>query len=185
MDDIRIVELYFERDELALSETAKKYGRYCHTIAYNILCSDPDAEECVNDTYLRAWNAIPPHKPNRLSAFLGKITRNLALNRYARDHAQKRGNGTEVALDELAEVLADPNAEAACEDSSFLQDALNRFLEDLPADARIMFVRRYFYLCSIAQIAQGMKTSENRVKVSLHRTREKLKVYLEKEGILL
>lgn len=185
MEDARIVEMYFDRNETAIEETQKKYGRYCHYIAYNILHSDPDAEECVNDTYLRAWEAMPPHKPGRLSVFLGKITRNLALNRYAYDHAKKRSDGIDVALDEIAEVLADPESETDEEESLRLRDALNSFMETLPEDTRVIFVRRYWYMCRVAQIAADLGTSENRVKVTLHRTREKLKAYLEKEGIVL
>lgn len=185
MEDARIVEMYFDRNETAIEETQKKYGRYCHYIAYNILHSDPDAEECVNDTYLRAWEAMPPHKPGRLSVFLGKITRNLALNRYAYDHAKKRGDGIDVALDEIAEVLADPESETDEEESLRLREALNSFMETLPEDTRVIFVRRYWYMCRVAQIAADLGTTENRVKVTLHRTREKLKAYLEKEGIAL
>jgi RNA polymerase sigma-70 factor (ECF subfamily) len=183
MEDERIVEMYFERNESAIAETQKKYGRYCHAIARRILCSDQDSEECVNDTYLRAWEAIPPHKPTKLSVFLGKIVRNLALNRYAHNHAQKRFDGVEVALDELAEVLADPESEADDIQITSLREVLNGFLATLPADARIIFLRRYWYFCPIKDIAEGMGIGESRVKVTLHRTRAKLKEYLIKEGI--
>ena len=108
MEDGRIVELYWERDETAIAETQKRYGRYCHSIAYNVLHSDEDAEECVNDTYVRAWNSMPPQRPSRLAAFLGRITRNLALDRYLFDHAQKRARSTELILDELEECIPDP-----------------------------------------------------------------------------
>lgn len=185
MDDLQIIELYFERSEKAISETEKKHGRYCMSIANRILRSDQDAEECVNDTYLRAWNAIPPARPTHLRAFLGRITRNLALNRYATLHAEKRGNGAELALEELAEVLADPDSEIDRVETDALRESINRFLGSLPRDTRIMFVRRYFYLLPIAEIADGLGTNENRVKVTLHRTREKLRAYLEKEGIVL
>ncbi len=185
MEDQRIVALYFERNEQALTETANQYGRYCHSIALNILCSEPDAEECVNDTYLRAWNAIPPHRPQKLSCFLGKITRNLALNRYAACHAQKRDGGTEIALEELAEVLADPDSEVDQTDSTELKAALHRFLAGLTPSARVIFLQRYWYFCSVSQISRNLGISENRVKVSLHRSRERLRTYLEKEGISL
>ena len=183
MEDERIVEMYFERNESAIAETQKKYGRYCYAIAKRILLSEQDSEECVNDTYLRTWEAIPPHKPAKLSAFLGKIVRNLALNRYAHNHAQKRMEGVDVALDELAEVLADPESEADDGQSSVLQEALDSFLSTLPADTRIMFLRRYWYFCSVKEIAESMGIGESRVKVTLHRTRAKLKEYLIKEGI--
>ncbi|MBQ8408511.1 MAG: sigma-70 family RNA polymerase sigma factor [Clostridia bacterium] len=185
MEDARIVEMYFERNETAIEETQKKYGRYCHYIAYNILYSDPDAEECVNDTYLRAWEAMPPHRPSKLATFLGKITRNLALNRYAYEHAKKRGDGVDVALDELAEVLADPESETGEDEILGLRELLNAFMETLTEDARVIFVRRYWYMCRVAQIAKDLGLTESRVKVTLHRTREKLKAYLEKEGVTL
>ena len=183
MEDARIIELYFERDENAIKETETKYGGYCHHIAYNILHSELDAEECVNDTCLRAWNAIPPQRPTKLSVFLGKITRNLALSRYRYDHAQKREHSLDVALDELAEVLPDPESEASEEGDGGLGDALNRFMETLPRETRIVFVRRYWYMCRISDIAASLGMSESRVKVTLHRTREKLRAYLKKEGI--
>lgn len=185
VDDKRIVELYFERDESAISETAQKYGRYCHSIAYHILNSDQDAEECVNDTYLRAWDAIPPHKPSRLSTFLGKITRNLALNRYAYDHAQKRGDGVAVAIDELADVLCDPESEEWGADDGVIGDAINGFLATLDEQTRRIFVRRYWYVSPIKEIARDMGLGESRVKVTLHRTRGKLKFYLESRGIMI
>ena len=144
MDDLQIIELYFNRSEEAISETAKKYGTYCYVIANNILHSEPDAEECVNDTYLRAWNAIPPARPTRFSAFLAKITRNLAFNRYASLHAQKRCGEAEIALEELSEVLSDPNAEIEHSENDALKDAINRFLGLLSHDARVIFIRRYF-----------------------------------------
>ena len=183
MEDERIVEMYFERNESAIKETEKKYGRYCYAIARRILCSEQDAEECVNDTYLRTWEAIPPHKPDRLSAFLGKIVRNLALNRYAHNHAQKRFEGVDVALDELAEVLADPESELDDGQTLDLREALDGFLATLPAETRIIFLRRYWYFCAVKEIAESMGISEGRVKVTLHRTRSKLKEYLMKEGI--
>ena len=183
MEDARIVEMYFDRDENALKETEKKYGKYCHHIAYNILHSELDAEECVNDTYLRAWGAIPPHRPGRLSTFLGKITRNLALNRYQRDHAQKRGSDVDIAIDELAEIIPDPESLTDNEDSGAISEVLNCFLESLPQNVRVIFVRRYWYMCRISDIAVGLGISESRVKVTLHRTREKLRAYLKKEGI--
>ncbi|MBR2353630.1 MAG: sigma-70 family RNA polymerase sigma factor [Clostridia bacterium] len=185
MEDRQIVALYWERNEQAIAETANRYGKYCHTIAMNILAHDLDAEECVNDTYLRAWNSIPPHRPEKLSCFLGKITRNLALNRYAAHHAKKRNGGIEVALEELAEVLADPESEANDIESTALASSMNGFLADLPKRTRVIFLQRYWYLCSIADIAKNVGISENRVKVTLHRARQRLRAHLEKEGISL
>lgn len=159
MEDKQIVDLYFARAEAAISETQKKYGRYCHYIAYNILYSDQDAEECVNDTYIKAWNAMPPHRPTQLSAFLGKITRNTALDRYAYMKAQKRSG--EVAL----------------------KEAVNGFLRSLPAQTRVVFVRRYWYMSPVKEIARDYGMTVSNVKVTLLRTRNKFREYLEKEGI--
>lgn len=186
MEDRQIIALYNERSEAALSETAAKYGKYCHTIAYNILYNEEDSEECVNDTWLRAWEVIPPQYPNRLSAFLGKITRNLALNRYKQNVAKKRGGGQVMfALEELAEcVPGTDNAEAAAEEA-LLIETLNRFLADLPAEKRKLFLRRYWYLCSVKEIAEDFGMSESNVKMTLLRIREQLKSALEKEGITL
>ncbi len=185
MDDREIVERYFLRDESAIAETEAKYGRYCHSIAYHILYSHEDSEECVNDTWLRAWNAMPPHRPQRLSAFLGKITRNLALNRYERQTAEKRGGGeTVVAIDELAECLPEKEGEDVANELA-LRQAINRFLRHLPERSMIIFLRRYFYFLSVGEIADGLSVSESFVKVTLLRTRNKFKAFLEKEGIFL
>lgn len=181
MDDKRIVDLFLARDERAIGETAKKYRNYCHAVAMNVLNSESDADECVNDTYLKAWESIPPHKPTRLSVFLGKLTRNLALNRYAFNRAEKR-LGCDLILDELAEVIADPDSESV-EDSVVLRDAINGFLATLDKRARIIFVRRYWYMSSVVEIARRMGMTENNVKVTLLRTRNKFRDYLEKEGI--
>lgn len=186
MDDKAIVNLYWERKPDAISETQKKYGRYCNTIAYNILNSREDAEECVNDTYIRTWNAIPPHKPDRLSTFLGKITRNLALDRYDYANAQKRGGTIPLALEELGECVSDPaTGNDAIFDELALKTALNGFLATLPPQTRNLFVRRYWYLSSIKEIAKDFGFSQSKVKVTLLRTRNSLKAYLEKEGIVL
>ena len=143
MEEKEIIDLYWARSEQAIRETDKKYGKFCFRIAYNILSDQGDSEECVNDTYLQTWNAIPPRRPNKLSAFLGRITRNLALNRYAMASAQKRGGGQmELAVEELAECIPDPNTvERQIEDRE-LADALNRFLAGLPEEARRIFLRR-------------------------------------------
>ena len=185
MEDRQIVNLYWERSETAIAETEKKYGRYCHAIAYNILESFEDSEECVNDTYLRAWNAIPPARPQRLSTYLGKITRHLALDCFDRMRAQKRQKNTALALDELAECIPDPATSGHMADEIALRDSINRFLASLPRKPRILFMRRYWYLYSVRQIAEGMRMSEGTVKVLLMRTRIKLKEHLEREEILL
>lgn len=186
MDDKRIIELYNERSETAISETAEKYGKYCYTIAYHILYNEEDSEECVNDTYLRAWEAIPPQCPNKLSAFLGKITRNLALNRYKYYVREKRGHGqTTLVLDELQECVPASNNTAQAVEEKLLVEVLNRFLYSLPKEKRIMFVRRYWYLSSIQEIADDFGVSQSKVKMTLLRIRNKLKLVLEKEGVVL
>jgi RNA polymerase sigma-70 factor (ECF subfamily) len=185
MDDQQIVDLYWKRDESAIAETQKKYGKYCHTIAYAILHSHEDAEECVNDTYLRAWGAIPPAKPGRLSTFLGKITRNLSLDRYEKNTAQKRSGPVELVLDELSECIPDADSALDPIDMIALGDAINAFLEGLPQKTRQIFLRRYWYMSPVKDIARDTGMSEGAVKVSLMRTRESFKAYLEKEGIVL
>ncbi len=186
MDDNGILDLYFNRAESAIEETAAKYGNYCYTIAFSILASVLDSEECVNDTWLRAWNAIPPQRPGILSAFLGRITRNLSLDRLRSAGAKKRGAGqVEVVLEELAECIPAPDSvEQAAEDHR-IAAILNGFLASLPETARIIFLRRYWYLLSVRDIAAGLGCSESKVKMTLSRTRTRLKNLLEKEGVTL
>ena len=184
MQDEAIIRLYWERSQDAITQTDQKYGKYCHTIAWNILYSKEDSEECVNDTWLKAWDSMPPHKPQILKAFLGKITRNLALNRYEKAHAKKRGSDqTAVCLEELAECIPQTRYADQVEDSMVLTECLNRFLGTLKAEERKLFVRRYWYMSPVKEIAQEYGISESKVKMSLLRTREKLKAVLEKEGI--
>ena len=184
MEDNVIVSLYWDRDEQALRETANKYGPYCHTIAYNVVRNRQDAEECVNDTYVQAWNAMPPQKPTVLRAFLGKITRNLAINRYRAAHSKRRGGGQLPAvLEELEDCFSD-GPEAALEEAE-LSRLLDRFLRQLPQKDCIVFVRRYWYMDSLADIAGRCHMALGSVKSSLHRSRNKLKDYLEQEGIFV
>ena len=182
MDDKRIVDLYWMRSESAISETDKKYGKYCHYIAYSILSSQLDAEECVNDTYIRAWESIPPNKPQLLKSFLGKITRNIALDRYDRLNALKRGGNTELALEEIGECIPSGDGREMSDEIA-LREAINRFLESLPKQTRIIFMRRYWYLSPVKHIAGDLGLSVSNVKVILMRTRKKFKEYLEGEGI--
>ena len=186
MSDREIIACFFARQENAISATADKYGKYCHAIAYNILFNHLDAEECVNDTYLGAWNSIPPQKPNNLAAYLGKITRNLALNRYKRNSVAKRGSGqVEIALSELENCISDrTNPEREAEDA-LIVSVINRFLHTRSQKNRNIFIRRYWYLCSIQDIADSYEMSENNVKVILFRMRNELKKLLEKEGVYL
>lgn len=180
MQDPEIVALYFERNERAIAVTAAQYGGYCHSIAMNILSDPQDAEECVNDTWLRAWNAIPPTRPNILRVFLGKITRNLALDRYKAGNAQKRAGGEfALSLDELGECVGTLDER----ESGQIGESISRFLRTQPETARKMFVCRYFYCESIADIARRFHVGEGRVKSALFRMRGKLKEHLEKEGI--
>ncbi|NCB51243.1 MAG: RNA polymerase sigma factor [Clostridia bacterium] len=186
MDDGQIIDLYWARSEAAISETANKYSRYCHTIAFNILHSNEDSEECVNDTYMRAWGAIPPQRPNRLSTFLGKITRNLSLNRYEQYATEKRGSGqVPLVLDELQDCIpAAGSVDKAIEDAA-LVDIFNRFLAALPTETRKVFMRRYWYLSSVKEIAADYSFSESKVKMTLLRARKELKRVLEKEGVTI
>ena len=183
MDDKELIGLYFSRNEQAIEETERKYGPYCRAIAYHILENQDDSRECVNDTYLRVWNAIPPEKPTSFRAFIGKITRNLALGRYRADRAKKRGGGRlEVALEELREAaVCLPPDEAIYETE--LVKLIDAFLEDLAPQARVYFVRRYWYLNSVKEIAAAYHVSVSAVKMSLLRSRNALKARLEKEGV--
>ena len=185
MEDARIVQLYWDRSEQAIQETDTKYGRYCYAIAYNILENSEDSEESVSDTYMAAWKAMPPKRPTALALFLGKITRNLSINRWRTRNTNKRGGGQLVlALDELAEC-ADKRQNV--EDQYTYQEILstvNDFLGSLPEMERDLFLRRYWFLDSIADIAQSFQFSQSKVATTLHRTRLKLRKKLEKEGYL-
>ena len=184
MDDKQIVELYWLRDESAIEETDKKYGRYCHYIARCILSNDEDAKEIVNDTYLKTWNTVPPHRPDPLKPYVGTISRQLSLNRYEAQHAQKRYGQVALALDELSECIPDTN-DTDIGESVALSDALSRFLWTLPERTRIMFVRRYFYVSPIAEIAADFSMKESAVTMLMLRTRQKLAHFLKKEGFTL
>lgn len=183
MDDEKIVQLYLDRNESAISESSQKYGAYCASIAYNILHNNEDTLECLNDTWLHAWNAIPPHRPNILSTFLGKITRNISFDLYRRSHRMKRGAGNmEAALDELAECVSDKEDVDRQWEAEELMREINRYLLSLPEEKRNIFILRYWYVDSIADIAKRMNTSENNISVSLSRIRAKLKIYLAERG---
>lgn len=183
MEDKKIVMLYWERSEDAIRESEKKYGKYCYTVAYNILHSQEDSAECVNDTWRGAWNAIPPEKPKKLQSFLARITRNIAIDRYRHNSAQKRSGEVESAIDEYWECI--PNGEASFEDELVLKFAINGFLATLDTKTRVIFMRRYWYSMDVKDIARGMSLSESYVSVVLHRTRNKFKDYLRKEGIFV
>ena len=183
LSDEAIIELYWKRDEQAVTETSDKYGAYCEKVAYNILSDHPESEECVNDTWLTTWNSIPPTRPSVLRAFLAKITRNLAINRYNAKRAQKRGGGeAEAALDELSEVLSgggDPADEAAVRE---LGAAVNAFLRELPETERSIVIKRYFFAEAVKTIAEEYHLTPGNVSVMLSRSRAKLKSYLTERG---
>ncbi|MDR1156935.1 MAG: sigma-70 family RNA polymerase sigma factor [Oscillospiraceae bacterium] len=187
MSDEQIIALYWERSETAIGETAAVYGRYCHKIAMNILANNEDADECVNDTYARAWNAIPPERPNKLSAFLGKITRNLALHVWEKRQAEKRGGGQfDVVLSELEEVLSDDGSSVERQiEVESMTEVLNRFLAAQSDVNRRLFVRRYWHTDSLAEIAADFGTSVSKAKSILFRMRKNLKIHLESEGIIV
>lgn len=186
MQDQQIVDLYWKRNEKAISETQSKYGRYCFSIANNILWDQEDAKECVNDTYLGAWNAIPPHRPTILSTFLGKITRRISLKKWRGRSADKRGGGiVKVSLDELEECVSSGKRIDENIEIEELAEIINTFLERLPLEERRVFLRRYWYFDSIRVISSRLGFGESKVKMMLKRTRDKLRVVLQEEGVLL
>lgn len=183
MEDVKIVQLYWDRNESAISETATKYGSYCTSIAHNILGDLEDAQECVNDTYLNAWNSMPPHRPNMLSTFLGKITRNLSFNKYKHNHAHRRGDGQiSAVLDELSECVSGKDDVQAEVEYQELVKAIDIFLDALSPQKRHIFVCRYWYNDSITDIANQFHMKENAVSMTLARTRTKLQQYLVERG---
>ena len=186
MEDSRIVELYWKRDADAIPATSEKYGGYCTCIARNILGSEEDAEECVNDTWLGAWNSMPPHRPSVLSAFLGKITRNLSFNRRKRDRAEKRGGGElPLVLDELSECVSGNDSVEGEWDRKELLKAIDAFLDGLTPEKRMVFVCRYWYADSVGSIAARMGMTESHVSMTLTRLRRKLHEHLTKGGFEL
>ena len=183
MEDIQIIDLYWARSEQAISETDAKYGRYCRSIAYNILKNNEDADECVNDTYMGAWNSMPPHRPNALQIFLGKITRRLSIDLWRHKNAEKRGGGQmEMCLDELADCVPSGSSPEAAAEFNELQRCYDSFVAELPQTERRVFVLRYWYMESIASVSAITGFSESKVRSMLYRTRIKLRKCLEKEG---
>jgi RNA polymerase sigma-70 factor (ECF subfamily) len=186
MDDCDIVELYWQRNEEALEATRLQYGPYCYGIAYHILYCHEDAMECENDTYLAAWNAMPPNKPTLLSAFLGKITRRISLDKWKYHHAQKRG-GYEVnlSLDELSECIPDHSGIEHQIEMKELAMLIDAFLRKQPVIQRQVFLCRYWYIESIDTIAKRFSFTQSKVKSMLHNTRQKLRTYLEEREVYL
>lgn len=184
MEDKEIIELFWSRSEDAIKEVAKKYENYCYVIAYGILQSHEDAKECVNDAYYQVWDSIPPQNPNRLSTFIGKITRNLALNRWEYYNAKKRGRGeVPLVLEELQECIPNGNHVEELVDRMYFEKVLNDFLGTLSKEKRMIFLRRYWYLSSIKKIAKDFGLSESKVKMMLLRLHKEFRVFLEREGV--
>lgn len=183
MTDIEIIELYLRRDERAIAETQKVYGRYCEKIARNILGNEQDAQECVNDVYLKAWENIPPERPRSLAAYLARITRNNAIQRYRRERTEKRGRGAlPIILDELSDVVSGAsNIEKTAENRELIAE-INRFLETLSEQKRRIFVLRYVCCESVEAVAKRVGIGKSNVSVTLNRVKKQLKQHLNKEG---
>lgn len=185
MDDKNIVDLFWQRSEKAIVETDSKYGGYCFSIAYNVLANNEDAEESVSDTYMAAWNKLPPHRPSILATFLGKITLNISISRWRSRSAYKRGGGEIVlALEELDNCVDGTQDIEASSDARELSACLNRFLDSLPKAERDIFLRRYWFFDPIAAIAESYGFTQSKVTSMLHRMRGKLRKQLEKEGFV-
>ncbi len=183
MEDSQIIELYWLRDESAIPATSEKYGGYCRRIALNILESREDAEECLNDTYLGAWNSMPPHRPDILRAFLGKITRDLSVSRYRRNRAAKRGGGAaDAVIGELGDCVSGRESVAEEAERSQLISEINSFLANISERKRDIFILRYWYADSVGSIAKRFGMSENSVSVTLNRLRKSLRDYLIERG---
>ncbi len=180
MQDNEILDLYFARDEQAITETDKKHGAACMQVSMNILSSKPDAEECVNDTYLKAWNTIPPERPNAFRTFLCRITRNLSLDRFRYLHRQKRDRDLEISFSELEDCIPIPEEQA-----DVLIPLLTEFLRHEEKLDRLLFVGRYFHACPVKLLAMKSGLTENNVSVRLFRTRDRLRAYLEARGYRL
>ena len=186
MDDKQIVELYWNRIEAAIEETSRKYGQFCFYIANGILRNKEDSDECVNDTYLQIWNAVPPQRPQSLKAFLGKITRNLALHKWEKRQAKKRGKDEVIyALEELQECIPGVSDVERITEQMVLIDSINQFLSDLDKENRSIFMQRYFYTCTVREIAVARGLKESAVTMLLFRARQKLREHLHKEGFEL
>lgn len=182
MDDQRIIELYFERDEQAIKETDAKYGKLCHSIAYNILNNHEDSEECVNDTYIGVWNAIPPTRPNNFTAFVCRIARNMSLKRFEFMKREKRSADVLASLDELSAILPDERYSPDVSDED-IGKIISTFLRSQKEDVRNVFIRKYYFFDSVKEIAKRYGFTESKVKNMLFYTRNKLKDFLIKEGI--
>lgn len=183
MEDYRIVDMYWDRNEGAIAESDRKYGRMLNSLSFALLSSREDAEECVNDTYVDAWNAMPTARPENLGAFLSKITRRISIDRFRKQHRQKRGGLDNLTL-ELTDCIPSSESVESEYENRQLREHLDSFLYSLDKEKRVMFIRRYFYSHSVEQISEQMNISVPKVKTTLFRIRKSLKEYLEKEGLL-
>ncbi len=184
MTDRQIVDLYWQRSERAIAETDTKYGRYCYAIAYNILANTQDSEECVNDTWMSAWNAMPSKRPDRLNPFLGRITRNGAISKALKQSTQKRGGGDmPLALDELDECIPSGYALETELEAKELAVAINDFVRAMKPEAQKAFMARYYFLATEKEIAERLGCSRTKVNALLKRSRNELRTYLIKEGL--
>lgn len=185
MTDEKIIELYFDRDEQAITLTKLKYESYLYTIAYNILSDKPDSEECVNDTYMGAWDSIPPHRPNVLKTYLSKLTRNISLKKLRYNTAKKRNNSQiELAIDELKDLECTAENVESKLDEKELVEFIGKFISKLEINKRRIFLARYWYFFSVRDISKKLGYTESKVKTTLKRTRDKLFEELKKEGLL-
>ncbi len=186
MQDEKIVELYFQRDESAITYTQEKYDQYLYKIAYNVLANTEDSKESVNDTYLAAWNSIPPHRPQVLSTYLGKLTRRISIDIFRkRNRIKRQGSEYAVSLTELSECVSNGNTPESELEIKALGEAINTYLGTISADARNIFIGRYYFLDSVKDVAKYCGISESKAKTSLHRTRKGLGEYLKKEGFIV
>jgi len=184
--DEKIIQLFWARSDDAINLCSQQYGRYCHTIASHILANREDSDECVNDTWLRVWHSIPPNKPTSLQAYLGRITRNLALDRYRHNNAQLRGAGQmPLALEELVSCIPVHDDPTLVLDQQFTAELINSFLASLPSESRRVFIRRYWYFSTVREIAFDFHMTQSKVKTLLYRTRQQLKAFLEQKGVYI
>lgn len=184
MDDQSIVELYLQRDENAIKESRNKYEAYCYRIAMNILSVAEDVEECINDTWISVWNRIPPVIPKSLKAFLGKLVRDISLSRYRAVHAKKRYNGMELILDELAECIPSGQDIQESLEQKELSGTVNGWLDSLPQEDRVLFVKRYYYGETVKQLSEMQSCTENQMAQKMMKLRNKLKAHLLSGGVL-
>lgn len=184
LEDSQIVSLYWDRDETAIDHTEKKYGKYLAKIAYNILADREDSQESVNDTYLAAWDSMPPHRPEVLSTYLGKLTRRISIDLFRKKNSQKRGSGEYIlSLQELGDCVGSNTTQQAV-DMQLLTDAIEQYLRNLSPEARNVFIGRYYYLDPVKKIAAYCHISESKAKILLYRTRQGLWEHLQKEGFV-